>query len=66
MSSWTALCRTLLGAKSSEVIWYFKTEKGVSINSAEIGFLRYKEMLMATVKDALEILGYGRAESIGS
>ena len=53
----------LLGAKAGDVIWYFKTDDkkngGVSINPQEIGISKYKEMLMATVKDALEILGYG-------
>ena len=29
----------------------------------EIGISKYKEMLMATVKDALEILDYGSAEN---
>jgi DNA polymerase elongation subunit (family B) len=47
----------LIGAKAGDVIWYFKTDDkkkgGVSINSEEIGFLRYKEILMATVKDVL-------------
>jgi hypothetical protein len=48
----------LLGAKSGDFIWYFKTDEnkaGISINSKEIGIFKYKEMLMATVKDALEI-----------
>jgi hypothetical protein len=36
----------------------------VSINPEEIGICKYKEMLMATVKDALEILGYGSSERI--
>lgn len=56
----------LLGAKAGDVIWYFKTDgidkkkkAGVSINPQEIGVCKYKEMLMATVKDALEIIGYG-------
>jgi DNA polymerase elongation subunit (family B) len=49
----------LLGAKAGDVIWYFKTDKGVSINSKEISVQKYKEMLMATVRDALEIIGYG-------
>src|SRR5919109_1000941 len=51
----------LLGAKAGDVIWYFKTDDkkgGVTINPEEIGIRKYKEMLMATVKDALEILGY--------
>jgi DNA polymerase I len=49
----------LLGAKAGDIIWYFKTDKGVSLNPDEISILKYKEMLMATVKDALEVLGYG-------
>jgi DNA polymerase elongation subunit (family B) len=54
----------LLGAKAGDVIWYFKTDgsnkkkTGVSINPEEIGLCKYKEMLMSTVRDALEILGY--------
>jgi DNA polymerase elongation subunit (family B) len=57
----------LLGAKAGDVIWYFKTDDdssdkkkkaGVSINPEEIGVCKYKEMLMSTVKDALEILSY--------
>jgi hypothetical protein len=53
-----------LGAKAGDVIWYFKADgsnkkkTGVSINPEEIGLCKYKEMLMSTVKDALEILGY--------
>jgi DNA polymerase I len=56
----------LLGAKAGDIIWYYKTDKGVSINSEEISILKYKEMLMATVKDALEVLGYGSSERIES
>jgi hypothetical protein len=61
----------LLGAKAGDVIWYFKTDRekkkaGVSINPQEIGVYKYKEMLMATVKDALEIMSYGSAEKIES
>jgi len=59
----------LLGAKAGDVIWYFKTdgdkkEGRVSINPQEIGIDKYKEMLLATVKDTLEILGYGSSEMI--
>ncbi|MDQ3969575.1 MAG: hypothetical protein M3275_14420, partial [Thermoproteota archaeon] len=62
----------LLGAKAGDIIWYFKTDSsekkekkaGVSINPQEIGVCKYKEMLIATVKDALEILGYDNAERI--
>jgi DNA polymerase elongation subunit (family B) len=56
----------LLGAKAGDIIWYFKTDKGVSINPDEISILKYKEMLIATVKDALEVLGYGSSERIES
>jgi hypothetical protein len=60
----------LLGAKSGDIIWYFKTDDkmkgGVSINNQDISISKYKEMLMTTVKDALEILGYGNSERIGS
>jgi DNA polymerase, archaea type len=56
----------LLGAKNGDVIWYYKTDKGVSINPEEISILKYSEMLMTTVKDALEVLGYGSSERIGS
>jgi hypothetical protein len=45
----------LLGAMAGDVIWYFKTDKGVSINPEEISVKKYKEMLLATVKAALEI-----------
>jgi hypothetical protein len=56
----------LLGAKAGDVIWYYKTDKGVSINPEEISVLRYKAMLIATVKDALEILDYCSSERIES
>jgi len=62
----------LLGAKAGDVIWYYKTDgdkkKGgnVSIYPQEIGICKYKEMLIATVKDVLEILGNGSAEKIES
>jgi hypothetical protein len=53
----------LLGAKAGDVVWYYKTDGdnekgGVSINLKEVGIYKYKEMLKATVKDALEIPGY--------
>jgi hypothetical protein len=59
----------LLGAKAGDVIRYYKPEgdkkRGcVSIYPQEISICKYKEMLMATVKNALEILGYGSAEKI--
>ena len=49
----------LLGAKAGDVIWYFKTDRkkgSVTTNLEETDIKKYKEMLMATVKDALEIL----------
>jgi len=57
---------TLLAAKAGDVIWYYKTDKGISLNSEEISILKYREMLMATVKDALEVLGYGSSKRIDS
>jgi DNA polymerase elongation subunit (family B) len=52
---------TLLGAKAGDIIWFYKTDdknKGrVSINPEEISICKYKEMLMNTVKDAIEVLG---------
>ncbi len=56
---------TLLGAKAGDIIWYFKTDKGVSINPQEISIMKYKEILMSTIRDALEILGYN-AEGISN
>jgi hypothetical protein len=58
----------LLGAKAGDVIRYFKTDGkrggGVSLNAQEISICKYKEMLMSTVKDALEIMGRGSSERI--
>jgi hypothetical protein len=54
----------LLGARAGDVSWYFKTDIGVSINLQEIGISKYKAMLMAIVKDAVEILGHSNAEKI--
>jgi hypothetical protein len=34
----------LLRAKADDVIWYFKTDKGVSINPKEINVQKYKEI----------------------
>jgi hypothetical protein len=59
----------LLGAKAGDVIWYYKTDGkkgGVTINPQEIGICKYKEMLMASVKDALEVLGHESSERIES
>jgi DNA adenine methylase Dam len=56
----------LLGAKAGDVIWYFKTDgkKGgsVTINPEEIDISKYKEMLIATVKEPLEILSMQQKE----
>jgi hypothetical protein len=59
----------LLSAKAGDVIEYFKTDdkrEKVSIKPEDIGITKYKQMLMTTVKDALEIMGYGSAEKIES
>ena len=40
----------LLEVKVGDVIWYFKTDKHVSIIPEGIRGLKYKEMFMATVK----------------
>jgi DNA polymerase, archaea type len=60
---------TLLGAKAGDVIWYFKTDDkktSVSVKPEDIGITKYKKMLMATVEDALEIMGYSDTEKIES
>jgi hypothetical protein len=49
----------LLGAKAGDIIWYFKSDKDVSLNREDISILKHKEILVTTVKDALEIMGYG-------
>lgn len=41
-----------------------KKNGGVSINNDDISISKYKEMLPATVKDELKILGYGSNEKI--
>ena len=60
----------LPGSKAGDVIWYYKTDDkkkaGVSINPKEISVGKYKEMLMATAEDALDILGYASNEKIES
>jgi hypothetical protein len=55
-----------LSKKSDEMIWYYKTDTEISIDPKDIIIIKYKEMLIATMKDALEILGYGDSESITS
>jgi hypothetical protein len=56
----------LLGAKAGDVIWYYKTDYGVEINHKDISIQKYNKMLMATVKDTLEILGYYNTGNIES
>jgi DNA polymerase elongation subunit (family B) len=49
----------LLNAKAGDVIEYYKSDNtdGISINSNDICIAKYKEMLLSSVNDALEILG---------
>ena len=49
----------LLNAKAGDVIEYYKSDDvdGVSINPKDICIAKYKEMLLSSVNDALEILG---------
>jgi len=61
-----------LGAKKGDVIYYYKSNPGrkkdttaVPIRSEDISIVEYKKVLFATVKDALEIMGFG-LESIES
>jgi len=54
----------LLLEKTGDISWYFKTYKGVSINPKEISICNYKEMLIAILNDALQILGYTSAEKV--
>jgi DNA polymerase I len=63
----------LLGARAGDIIWYFKTDSGdkkkktgISTNPQEIGVCKYKDMLMSTVKDALEILGYNAEQNFNN
>jgi DNA polymerase I len=54
-------CRKIgsqLGKRAGDVIWFFKADKGVSLDSKDISVRKYKQALFATVKDALEIMGY--------
>jgi hypothetical protein len=62
-----------LGAEKRDVIYYYKTEPSrrkditsVPIRPADINIAEYKKMLFATVKDALQIMGFGSAERIES
>jgi hypothetical protein len=54
----------LLEARDGDIICYYRTGKGVSINPHEIGIGKYKEMLMSSVKPALEVQGYGSSKKI--
>ena len=49
----------LLNTKAGDVIEYYKSDDvdGVSINPKDICIAKYKEMLLSSVNDALEILG---------
>ena len=49
----------MLNAKIGDVIEYYKSDNadGISINSNDICIAKYKEMLLSSVNDALEILG---------
>jgi DNA polymerase I len=54
-------CRKIglqLGKRAGDIIWFFKADKGVSLESRDISVRKYKQCLFATVKDALEIMGY--------
>jgi DNA polymerase, archaea type len=61
-----------LGAKKGDTIYYYKTDvKGkkkdiLPINPENISIFEYKKVLLAAVKDVLEIIGFGSAESIES
>jgi DNA polymerase, archaea type len=48
----------LMSAKAGDVIWYYRIDDGVSTNPQEISIKKYKDSLLATVKDGLVILGY--------
>jgi len=49
----------LLNAKAGDVIEYYKSNNtdGISINPNDISIAKYKEMLLSSVNDALEIWG---------
>lgn len=62
-----------LGAKKGDVIYYYKSNPNrqkdiitVPIRPEDISIAEYKKVLLATVKDALEIMGFGCVESIES
>jgi DNA polymerase, archaea type len=60
-----------VGAKKGDVIYYYKYDsKGkkdsIPVEPEHISISEYKKMLLATLKDALEIMGFGKVESIQS
>jgi hypothetical protein len=56
----------IISAVLSFLLSYSAFRQKHTIEASENGITKYKEMLMATVKDALEILGYSSAEKIES
>jgi DNA polymerase elongation subunit (family B) len=61
-----------LGAKKGDVIYYYKTDAigkkkdAAPINTEDISISEYKKALLTTVKDALEIMGFGYEDSMAS
>jgi DNA polymerase elongation subunit (family B) len=56
-----------LGARKGDVIYYYKSQSGkdrLPVNPEDISIVEYKKALLATVKDALEIMGYGDSRTI--
>jgi hypothetical protein len=52
-----------LGAKNGDVINYYKTDANIKkgslpINPEDINISEYKKALLATLKDAFEIMGF--------
>jgi hypothetical protein len=45
------------GAKAGDIVWYYNADKDVSMDPQEISVKKYKELLVATVKDSFEVLG---------
>ncbi|MDQ3884613.1 MAG: hypothetical protein M3239_04125 [Thermoproteota archaeon] len=58
------------GAKKGDIIYYYKTDANgkkkdvIPINAEDISISEYKKVLLTTVKDALEIMGFGSEYSI--
>jgi hypothetical protein len=50
------------------VVWYYNPsdKTNVSIYPREISIQKYKAMLIATIKNELEVLGYANSEGIQS